>query len=372
MAAAQDAMMDAPGMLPELGIIEGFYGVPWSWEARAHNVRFLAPHGYRSYMYAPKGDPFLRLRWKEDHPEDITQGLRQLRSVCRDAGVRFGCGISPVLRNGFDTGEQDALGRKIDFLDDVGIDDFALLFDDMRGDLPDLAAQQIEVTHWAAAHTRASRVFICPSYYTDDPVLDRVFGTRPDNYERDLGIGIDPSINIYWTGEEVCSRQYSVGHLQRVADMFRRRPCLWDNYPVNDGARMSQYLHARAFTGRSAAIAPYIAAHGVNPAVQPNLSLIPMLTLTASYRQGDRYEYGRAFVEAATAVAGADIARMLYDDLLIIQDVGLDRLGEREAPLRARYASIDHPVAREIIAWLDGDYRITDALIRAMVGNEQG
>jgi hypothetical protein len=34
-------------------------------------------------------------------------------------------------------------------------------------------------------------------------------------------------------------------------------------------------------------------------------------------------------------------------------------LGKRADKLRARYAQIDHPGAREIVAWLDGAYRFT-------------
>jgi hypothetical protein len=45
---------------PELGMIEGFYGKPWTWEEREENVAWLARHGYRFYLYAPKADPFLR------------------------------------------------------------------------------------------------------------------------------------------------------------------------------------------------------------------------------------------------------------------------------------------------------------------------
>jgi hypothetical protein len=44
-------------------------------------------------------------------------------------------------------------------------------------------------------------------------------------------------------------------------------------------------------------------------------------------------------------------------------DVGLDRLGEREAMPRERYAGSDHPGAREIIGWMDGAYRITDEIV---------
>ena len=50
-------------MIPELGIIEGFFGRPWSWTERADAVRFLRPHGYSFYLYAPKADSWLRRRW---------------------------------------------------------------------------------------------------------------------------------------------------------------------------------------------------------------------------------------------------------------------------------------------------------------------
>jgi hypothetical protein len=62
-------------------------------------------------------------------------------------------------------------------------------------------------------------------------------------------------------------------------------------------------------------------------------------------------------------VLGPELAERVREDLLILQDVGLDRLGDREERLRERYGGRDHPGAREIIAWLDGDYRITDEIV---------
>jgi hypothetical protein len=195
-------------------------------------------------------------------------------------------------------------------------------------------------------------------------VLDRVFGARPGGYLERLGALLDPKVHVFWTGEEVCSRQISPGHVQRVAEQLGRNPFLWDNYPVNDGQRMSQYLHLRGFTGRPATLAPCVAAHGVNPALQPTLTRIPALTLVESYRRGDAYEYGAAFWRAAVEVGGTHLAALLREDLLTLQDVGLDRLGEREGPLRERYGGVDHPAAREVVAWLDGAYRITDEIVR--------
>lgn len=351
-------------MTVELGIIEGFYGRPWSWEERSDSITFLAPHGYQFYHYAPKADPYLRRRWQEPHPEPAARALRELSAVCGDAGVRFGIGLSPFeLYLNFDAAARAALDAKLAFFSDIGVDDLAILFDDMRGDTPDLAARQLEIVDWIAARTAATRLLVCPSYYTEDPVLDRVFGTRPEGYLEHLAAGLDEGVEIFWTGEEVCSREISPAHLDRVAARIGRRPFLWDNYPVNDGQRMSQYLHLRGFTGRPAGNASRIAAHGINAALQPTLNRIPALTLADSYRLGEDYSYGESFARAAKLVLGEELGEMLRQDLLVLQDVGLDRLGEKEAALRERYGSLTHPGAREIIEWLDGGYRITDEIV---------
>ncbi len=349
----------------ELGIIEGFYGKPWTWEERAATVEYLAPYGYRFYLYAPKADTFLRRRWQEPYPEGEARALGALAEVCRGAGVRFGVGLSPYeIFNGFDDAAREALGRKLALFDELGVSDLAILFDDMRGDTPELADRQVEIVHWAAERTRADRVLVCPTYYSDDPVLDRAFGRRPDGYLERLGAALHPAVQVFWTGEEVCSREITPGHLDRVAGQLRRKPFLWDNYPVNDGPRMGQYLHLRAFTGRPASLAGSVAAHGINPALQPTLSRIPAITLPECYRRGDRYTYGEAFRDAAMAVLGAELGTKVWEDVLVLQNVGLDRLGEKEAMLRERYAGEEHPGAREIIAWLDGAYRITVEIVQ--------
>ena len=135
---------------------------------------------------------------------------------------------------------------------------------------------------------------------------------------------------------------------------------LWDNYPVNDGPRMSNFLHLRAMTGRPAAIGAHLSGHAVNPALQPILTRIPALTLAASYRDGEAYQYGAAMAEAAQAVLGVELGAMVHGRVLVLQQTGLDRMeASTVASLRARFAAFDHPGAREIVAFLDGAYRIT-------------
>ena len=351
-------------MIPELGVIEGFFGRPYSWAERADMVTALQPHGYGFYLYAPKADGWLRRKWREPYPDAELAALAAFAAQCRTAGVRFGVGLSPYeLFLAFDDAGKAALGAKLAQLDSLGLDDLGVFFDDMKGDLPGLAATQVEIIHWIAGRTTASRLIACPSYYTDDPVLDRVFGQRPTGYLEALGSDLDPKVDIMWTGEEVCAREFSPGHLARVAEQMRRKPFLWDNYPVNDGPRMGPHLHLRAFTGRPAAIGDHISGHAINTASQAVLSRIPALTLAESYRDGEAYQYLAAFRRAAQATLGPELADAVERNLLLLEDTGLHGLDdERKAKLRARFAAFDHPGAREIVGWLDGAWESASEL----------
>ncbi len=240
-------------MVPELGVIEGYFGRPWAHQDRKQVLTRLRELGYAWFHYAPKADAWLRRRWPERHPDAVLAELADLSAHCRGLGMRFGVGLSPYeLYRDFSGDAKRAFVDKVRSLDAIGIDDLAILFDDTRGDVPDLAARESEIVHAAQAITRASRVLMCPTYYSDDRMLDVVFGQRPNGYLEDLGRRLEPTVRVYWTGEEICAREFSPGHLTRVADALRRKPTLWDNYPVNDGPRMSRFLHLRGVSGRPA------------------------------------------------------------------------------------------------------------------------
>jgi len=354
----------------ELGLIEGYYGRPWTWDERESQADFLSRHGYGFYLYAPKADAFLRKRWREPWPGETQGALERFAARCRGLGLRFGVGLSPFeVYLDFNDAAKDALARRLADFDALGVEDLGIFFDDMRGDVPALAATQIEILHWIAERSAATRIIFCPTYYSDDVQLDRGFGVRPPGYLEALGAGLDPAIEIFWTGEEVCSREYSPGHLDRVGEAIRRKPVLWDNYPVNDGPRMSPYLYIRAFTGRPAAIGPSLAAHAVNPALQPVLSRIPLASLAESYRLGEAYQYGEAFARAAAEVLGPELAVLVQRHLLTLQEVGLDRLEpDTKTRLRERYSAFDHPGAHEILKWLDGGYVVTREMVEAEEG----
>nr|RAV90767.1 hypothetical protein DBT45_10150 [Aerococcus tenax] len=70
-------------------------------------------------------------------------------------------------------------------------------------------------------------------------------------------------------------------------------------------------------------------------------------------------------MRAAETVLGTELAKRVQLDIIAFQDAGLDKLGPRAAKLRERYAAIDHAAAREIVQWLDGHWRITQAEMEA-------
>lgn len=73
--------------------------------------------------------------------------------------------------------------------------------DDMKGG-PNLAETQIEIVEYVQCVTDKTILF-CPTYYSDDPILDKVFGRRPSNYLEKIGT-LPQKVQIFWTGNFVC------------------------------------------------------------------------------------------------------------------------------------------------------------------------
>ncbi len=341
-----------------LGIVEGYFGTPWTWTARKKVVSALSEKGYGFFIYAPKADQHLRKKWDKPYPAKKQRELQGFVGHCKKHGVQPGIGLSPYeAYMDFNEDKKKALKARIDMFNKMGIERLAILFDDMKGDLPDLAARQAEIMDFVRQHSTAENIMMCPSYYSDDPILDKVFGARSDNYLEDLGKLLDPAIDIFWTGEKVCSASYSPTHLKVTAKKLGRKPFIWDNYPVNDGPKMSNFLHIKAFNNSAAALEKYANGHAVNPALQPILTLIPALTLSDFYEADTDTQ--KAFKRAVSDIVDNNaLSKLIIRDKDIFQDGGLSSLTKAEkAKLRAEYAAFNNPAAREILKWLDGKYQ---------------
>ncbi len=340
------------------GVIEGFYGKPWSWEDREGCSSFLVENGYNFYIYAPKSDRFLREDWQKDWPEETYGRLMDFSKSLSNNNLRFGIGLSPFeIYTDFNIKAKEDLRRKILLINDLQPDILCILFDDMKGDQSRLAEMQVRVFSFAAEISTAKSFIICPSYYSFDPMFEKIFGKMPENYLEDLGRMTDPAVDIFWTGMHVCSPGYTESHLNEVAELLDRKPFIWDNYPVNDSPGMSPFLHLRAFRNRPYQMTEWTSGHAVNPMNQAHLSQIPLKTLGMSYELKEAYSPESAFVKSTRAICGSDLGSCIIEDISLFQDRGLNEMSKEEKDvLLKKYQAFQSPYASEIVSWLKGDF----------------
>jgi hypothetical protein len=341
--------------MQRIGIIEGFFGPEWSWESRHHVCASMRETGGAYYIYAPKRDPFLRKRWTEEHPTDQWNELLRLRAKCKDLGVGFGVGLSPFeVHSHWDQSTKEILKRKLKKLEELELDMLGLFFDDMRGS-PDLAEIQTEIVSLVRANVNLEILF-CPTYYTDDPILDKVFGQRPPEYLETIGRLIPSDVQILWTGPKVISQEIAAEGLKEVERRLKRKPFIWDNYFANDGPKQCKFLKLKPLTGRSRDALEASAGWMFNPMNQPALSeLVCAHAIDVLTRGADP---ASSFSSTMRSMGGEAFSRLIIqygDDL---RAKGLDALDEatREA-IRSSIAIDDH-YARDVFEWLDGRYNV--------------
>lgn len=342
-----------------LGVVEGFFGRQWSWDARRDYAPFLAAQGCNGYVYAPKNDAWLRRQWQAPLPQDHAEALAGLARHYQAYQLDFGIGLSPFeLYKDFSPANRDLLRAKLDQIDVIGPDTLCILFDDMMGDLRELAKTQAAIMDFVMAQSSARSFVICPTYYSYDPLLTRHFGAQPEHYLEDLGAALDPRVGIFWTGPKVLSTEYPRAHLLEVADKLRRKPLLWDNYPVNDAKRLTAFLHLKP-PARGSELKDLTSGLLANPMNQAYLSQLPIYALAALVA-------GKAssFADACAALCPPALSQALQQDAGTFQAKGLDALdaADRQELLR-KYAGFEHPMAAEIRGWLRGEYAFDPACL---------
>jgi hypothetical protein len=337
------------------GVIEGFFGRPWGWPARLGAVEFLREYGFDFYIYAPKGDPYLRRKWREPMPLDTLEHLAVLGSRCRECGIDFGIGLTPFeiyLR--YDAAARECLRAKVLELNETGAGTLAILFDDMRGDVPGIAELQARVIADICGWSSALRFVVCPTYYSYDARLTREFGAPPKAYLEDLGRLLDPRIDCFWTGEKIISNGYSAQHLIDVAADLKRKPFIWDNHIANDAKTRTNHVYLDP--GPWSLAVDAAAGLAVNPMNQPHLSRIALLGYR--YLLGEGPDLPSVLPGFYRELAGLRVAELLSEDLRLLQNEGLSRLDEvtRRRLLERYESATGNPYADEIAAFLRGEY----------------
>lgn len=257
------------------GLIEGFYGPPWSWSARAEVLRWCHERGMTHYLYAPKDDPLHRHRWREPYPPEMLAGFEGLVA---EGTLHVGFALSPGLSIDYDSpDDRAALAAKIDQVVATGIDLVCLAVDDIAV-RDGLGEDHARLTTWLYDHLAGrADLLLVPTEYT---------GTAPSPYLDALATGLPDDVPVLWTGATVVTDAITADQARARADALGgRAPFVWDNYPVND-AIMADRLFLGPLRGRDPDLATVCAGYVANPMVQPRASL-PALASIAAYLRGD-------------------------------------------------------------------------------------
>lgn len=344
----------------EFGIIEGLYDKTGLWDnhARRAYVDFASHYGFGFYIYAPKNDQHLREQWPQPWTEEAHTRLQKLSASFKSQGVRFGVGFTPFEITALNDENRAALRDKMAQINNLNPDILCILFDDFANAGGDLATRQAQIAHFLAQHTVAKQIIVVGTYYSHDPLLQRVYGAMPSNYHRDLGAALDPSVDIFWTGDHVISLGYDQYSLEQMAHQFQRLPFLWDNYPVNDTDWLKDRLRLNAFTNRPWQISQWCAGHASNPMMQPFLSMIPLATQAMLYQQRDHYDGYAALKTALFGLCGDELGQAIEQNLIHLTEEGLTHFTDftRKRLITAFKAVGEaqaEPFKAELLHWLE-------------------
>ena len=289
------------------GVIEGFYGKPWSDEQRLDIIEFLAAHRFNTFLYSPKDDPFLRDRWREPHTADALRTLRSMLDRCHDYDVTAMVGVSPGLSMQYSSADDRArLIAKVLGLVDAGVDHLALLFDDIPSRLQhpadidthrSLAEAHAEVSNEVAdvLSARSIPLVVCPTTYHGEG----------DEYLVTLGSLLDGQVDLFWSGRAICAPAITAAEAVTFSRGALRPPLYWDNYPVNDVAMINE-AHLGPYRGRDPLLDRFSAGVMANAMENAEASKIALATIADFLWSPEAYDPERSWLGALAEVGGPD------------------------------------------------------------------
>jgi len=300
------------------GIVEGFFGPPWSMRHRSALFRFGAKRGMNTYLYAPKDDPYHRERWREPYSKGEWKALLKLIRVAQEYRIDFVYAFHPGKGLRFSAPEpvHVLLGKAARFYD-AGVQTFAVLFDDIpsrleheedrkqfNGSLAKAQGLWLEkILDRQPASWKKVEWWVCPSRYTEDPLLARMFGSFEPRFWKTLAKHLPEPVACLWTGPAIVPRKISLAHARKVARQIMHPLILWDNYPVND-LSMSDEMHLAPLTGRDPRLPETVYGYLNNPLLQENLSLIPLATCFDYAAAPAAYDPEKSWKEAIQELFG--------------------------------------------------------------------
>lgn len=218
------------------GVVEGFYGTPWSHEVRMSLIDFYGKFKMNSYLYGPKDDPYHSSpNWRLAYPENEAKNIKELVEACNRNRVDFVWAIHPGADIKWNEEDYANLVAKFGMMYDLGVRSFAIFFDDISGEGTN-PVRQTELLNrlnkdFVDVKGDVASLIVCPTDYT------KLWANpTPQGSLAIYGETLDPSVEVFWTGDVVCS-DLTKETLEWINVRIERPAFYWWNYPVTDYAR---------------------------------------------------------------------------------------------------------------------------------------
>ena len=294
-------LIDGPDF-PIRGVVEGFYGKPWSHAQKLKAIKFFADCNMNTYFLAPKDDPLQRFNWRSPFTAEYLEKTKELIELGKIHGIDFVLCVSPGLSVEYSNeADVDSVVNRFKQLTDLGSTHFGMLWDDIAWEMQhesdnakyaSTAAAHADFTNrvWKKllAYNEKAQLTVCPMHYA---------GRGNEPYLVDLGRELAPRINLMWTGRSICSEYLDIAD----AVIFERsalRPALyWDNFPVNDGG-LQVNLYIGPVRGREKGLHKYSLGLLSNPMLQFEASQIPLSTIGEYLWNSEKYNPEEAWERA--------------------------------------------------------------------------
>lgn len=222
--------------LPNRGVVEGFYGTPWSHQVRMSLIDFYGKFKMNTYLYGPKDDPFHSCpNWRLPYPEKEAQNIKELVQACKRNRVDFVWAIHPGQDIKWNEEDYQNLVNKFNWMYDLGVRDFAIFFDDISGEGTN-PLKQTELLNrltddFVKAKGDVSPLTVCPTDYS------KLWANpTPQGSLAIYGNSLNPDIKVFWTGDVVCS-DLTPETMEWINSRIKRPAYYWWNYPVTDYIR---------------------------------------------------------------------------------------------------------------------------------------
>lgn len=319
----------------ERGIIEGYYGVPYSAEVTKDLFRFMARYKMNTYMYGAKSDSYHSRYWAEPYPVEITEHQKKIGYLTQDMmkdiaetatanKVNFIWAIHPGKAFA-DTDNKEVIDKIMDkflCMYNLGVREFGVFVDDVgvpsEDNIMALCAENLTKLQnridekWnrpgAAPEDMVNPLHYVPQLYAYSWVPEE----RAQKFFESLS-STPKKVNIYITGCNVWSVPNNQD-LETVEKWLGRKVSWWWNYPCND-QDMTKIFTADTYTnfrdethilnlsrleenlkGANTVI--------INPMQQGELSKIPLFGVACYTWNNSDFNNDKNWIAATDAVLG--------------------------------------------------------------------